>query len=602
MKKESIICNLLLFIIFILFSFLCYGKCGGFIYDTFREAVIPEQILQGKILYKDIFCLYPPAAFYLNALLFKIFGSSLNLLFYISVFNTSIILFCLYKITKEISDNKILTPFITVLTVMLIFVFRIKEPDSANWFYPYSFSFTYAFTFCMIFVTSIILYFKRKEIKYLYLASLFLGLSIAFKLDFTLCFLILLFFIIKTKSKKIIPQSLFIFLIPIFLEFLLFLLNTKTDFFNILSNQIKVLITFANVDSVKNFNHLYLPQFVNLAICNRIINSFIYFSKSFLAFILISSIFYLILNRIKGKKLYIMFIIFLPLLILGIINIDYVKLYYLLNYDSHLFLHSNLIFLNYLLLILTICLIVYKKVENIDITIKEKFFILSLLIAYCICFRNYAGIYISNIGNFTIILFWVLLIIYLLDIVPDNFKLFDNKKYRTIICTAIILYSLTYTYQYIFNLVQINKNKLEFPKGTFYISNDYYKIINKALSHAQENISGKNKSLLYIEEGLYLHYLLNIPVINYQIYSIQSHIVPTLGEDYIINILKEEQPDYIYNFIPPIFFRPHKNFGIDYGKKINDYIQDNYIKESTTGNNTNEFEINKTNLEIYKKK
>ncbi len=591
--------------LYALICFFSYNKCSGFIYDTFKEALIPEQILKGKVLYKDIYCLYPPAAFYLNAVIFKCFGNNLNILFYISFVNTIIILCCLYKCIQEVSQNKILTPFITVLTVMLIFVSRIKEPDSASWFYPYSYSFTYAFTFCFLFLTFLILCIKRGAVDdnkhsnlYLYFASLFLGLSVAFKLDFILCFLILVFFIFKTKSPKIIFKSLLIFFLPIILEFLLFLVNIKFDLF-ILEKQINVLYNFANNPSVKNFNHYCLPQSLNLQLLHQIKNSFVHFNKYFLISICVSSALYLLYNFIIRKK-YILSIIFIFTIFLGISNIKYNNLFNYLFYTSNMYLHFNLTFLNYLVLLLTICIIVYKKIKKIKFKYDEKIFYVLIIIAYAITFRNYAGIYISYIGNFTLIIFWGLFIILLLDIIPYNFKLCANKKYKIIICTALIIYSLTYTYQYAYNLIHLN-NKISSPKATFYVSDCYYTFLNKAITHAQENIVRKNKSLLYIEEGLYLHYLLDIPVINFQIYSIESYSIPALGDDYIKYILQEQKPDYIYIFLTPISLNSsHGRFGVDYGKEINEFILDNYIKESTTINNL--YIYDKGALEIYRKK
>ena len=70
------------------------------------------------------------------------------------------------------------------------------------------------------------------------------------------------------------------------------------------------------------------------------------------------------------------------------------------------------------------------------------------------------------------------------------------------------------------------KNKIEYPKGCFYVSDAYYPIIKESLNHAEKNIKEQNKSLLYIEEGMYVNYFLDIPFIDMHLYALNSHDIP----------------------------------------------------------------------------
>ena len=288
MKYKNIIIPVILLVVFIIICIVSYGKNGNYIYDGFREAIVPESILQGKVLYKDILCLFPPLGYYFNAFLFKLFGCKLIVLHFASVICSAIILACVYKIMKEISDNFI--AFITTLTIMLIFVFRIHEPDSGNWFFVYSYSFIYALTFAFLSVTSLILHIKTKKINYIYWACFSLGISIAFKYDYLALSLILLFFLIKTHSIKTIVNGIILFFIPTIITFTSFIIFTGSDSLISLKNEIIFLNKFANNELVIQFNKAALPQSISPEILNYIYFSFLGFIKYFISFFIITYI------------------------------------------------------------------------------------------------------------------------------------------------------------------------------------------------------------------------------------------------------------------------------------------------------------------------
>ena len=453
MKAKGLICNLLLLIIFILLSFYCYGKGGGFIYDTFREAVIPEQIIQGKVLYKDILCLYPPLGYYFNTLLFKLFGSSLNILYITGVVNSAIILLCISKIMKEISDKR--TVLITILSIMLMFVFRIREPDCGNWFLPYSFSLIYAFSTCFISLTAYILFIKYKKIKFLYTACFFIGLSIAFKFDFTAFALIIIYCLIKQKSLCSFFKGFGLILMPFVISILIFSFSNFNSLY-ILKDEIILLHNFAINSNVSIYNKTYMPQLISPEIIRFIKISFlsfvIYFSVGFLISTRIYSLYLKTENKVLFKIIFtfltgiILFFTF-PLLIGD-------KLFYIIFNQFEFYLHNNLVFLSYFILISGILLFIYKKIKKQQFEFKQKIFFILLLAAYTIAYRNAAGIFLSNGGNFSIVLFWILFIYLFLEVLPNLCQKLNTEIFKNCFCFAIILYALSFTIQYI----HFNKN------------------------------------------------------------------------------------------------------------------------------------------------
>ena len=62
---QILIPELLIIISFITF----WGRFGDIVIDSYREVYIPQQILEGKVIYKDLFVIYPPLAYLINAFL-----------------------------------------------------------------------------------------------------------------------------------------------------------------------------------------------------------------------------------------------------------------------------------------------------------------------------------------------------------------------------------------------------------------------------------------------------------------------------------------------------------------------------------------------------
>ena len=115
-----------------------YGKFGDVMVDSFREVYISQQILEGKCLYKDIFVIYPPLAYLINAFLMKIFGAGVNILYFAGLFSTLGILYFSYKIA-QLFFNK-LEPF--AICAFLIAGLALS-PNVFNSFFPYSYGILY---------------------------------------------------------------------------------------------------------------------------------------------------------------------------------------------------------------------------------------------------------------------------------------------------------------------------------------------------------------------------------------------------------------------------------------------------------------------------
>src|SRR5262249_57277516 len=48
--------------------------------DSGRGMDLPLRLMKGELLYRDVYCLYPPFSPYFNSFLYRIFGAHLDLL------------------------------------------------------------------------------------------------------------------------------------------------------------------------------------------------------------------------------------------------------------------------------------------------------------------------------------------------------------------------------------------------------------------------------------------------------------------------------------------------------------------------------------------
>ena len=84
---------IILSVFFFVFLILYWGRFGDPVIDCGREAYIPYAMTDlGKVLFKDIICIYGPVPYYLNALIVKFLGANLNTMYLIGAFLSYIFL------------------------------------------------------------------------------------------------------------------------------------------------------------------------------------------------------------------------------------------------------------------------------------------------------------------------------------------------------------------------------------------------------------------------------------------------------------------------------------------------------------------------------
>ncbi len=226
--KSSIVIFFILGLSFYYLLNVSWLRWGNLIVDTSRELWLPLKLLEGRVLYKDLwypFGLLPP---YFLAFLYNIFGVHVNTLVGCGISLTLITSIFIYKIARFFLDE--VTSGLAVLTFLFVFAFGYYHPYSGifNFILPYSF----AATFFILFV-SISLYLFLKFIftaneKWLFPWVIFLSLGFLTRPEMSLpvwagfVFSLALYYY-KYKGLPIFKLSLYIIL-PLILSLSAYLL------------------------------------------------------------------------------------------------------------------------------------------------------------------------------------------------------------------------------------------------------------------------------------------------------------------------------------------------------------------------------------------
>ena len=133
--------NSITVILFVLF----YGHFGDVMVDSFREAYIPSQVINGQVLYKNIFTIYTPFAYLFNALIFKILGVNLQALYFVGIIVTIAILNFVFAIA-----NKFMNKTYSLSIIFFLIAVSVLSPNVFNFIFPYSYGMLYGLLFILI--------------------------------------------------------------------------------------------------------------------------------------------------------------------------------------------------------------------------------------------------------------------------------------------------------------------------------------------------------------------------------------------------------------------------------------------------------------------
>src|SRR5689334_3175158 len=110
-----------------------WQRWGNPLVDCGREMNQPLRLAGGEMLYSDVRHIYGPLSPYLNALLFRLFGASLNVLYADGIITALLILGLVYWLARQLMNP--LAAAATTLSVMWLCAFK----QAGNYILPYSY-------------------------------------------------------------------------------------------------------------------------------------------------------------------------------------------------------------------------------------------------------------------------------------------------------------------------------------------------------------------------------------------------------------------------------------------------------------------------------
>lgn len=532
MKKISIDVRNLIFlsVIAVLVIIPLYAHYGSLIFDCGREVYYPTQILQGKVLYKDLFCIYGPFSYMLNALLFKIFGVNLNVLYISGAVSSVLIINLIYLIARK---------FLPYLLSFSISFFTISvgllSLNLFNFVFPYSYSMLYGLLFflCSLFFA---LNYSQKfaEYKYLYLSLFFAGLCIANKYDFLLFPLAIFYIIWKNHPhsiKNYLYMCFYFTVAPVTSFLILFLQGLK------ISNLIYLIQTLHQLSKSPALKYFYDNSGVFLSLKGII---FIIF-KFLWVCIPLWLIFFL--SKYSEKVWY---KILLPVYILAVA--------FTLSFASFIFLP----------LFITIWFVFdFKNV------CKNQALVVLILAAILASIKVYLGLIMHNYGTYYI----SILIIAALALIFNKFK--DKNYNLSFFAYYLILFSM---FCGLTVLVEFNQKDslIKTQKGQIYATKSYAVATNDLISFIK-NKTKKTDKIAIFPEGLMINFLANRQSDGYY-NSLLPIYIDAFGEEKLIKHFKAQPPDYIvFNNVDMHKDYYVKNICNDYAFDFCSFVAKNYI-------------------------
>ncbi len=505
---------LILSVIYLILSIFFYSKTANMFVDFHRECYIPYSLLNEKALIKDIFLIYGPFGYIINAIIYKLFGVNINYLIIEAHIISYVILIFFYYISQ-----KFLKRFFCFILSLFFILISIFSNSTFSFVLPYSYSSIYAVM--GVFGLFYSLLYNKKP-----LIFLFLGLIFVNRIEyFIFCFFIILYFIFSSKKKEILKywQAFFIFPLIVLVYFLKIKLNLSDVIYNF-----SYLQNMLNSDTLKTF-YKSMGGFFEF-------NYFKYNLSQSALFFLIGALSY-IFYFYKQKTL-------------SIITLFLI-----------LFINSNSAFslICIINIILTIYFIYKKRLRNKEFLLFLFSTTLLSKSLFCVSSLNY-----GNFGYFLAILYFYIL-----------FKkiLADEDKRLWLENLFLIFFIINFSLNFI-NYLTHKKYPIQTNVGKIYLTNDVWGLygeLNKFLGEITKN----NEDFLILPEGLMFNLIYKMPY-NFYNTSFIPLDFETFKQEKLINDLKNNYPKYIIITPRNTLEYGKKTICRDYGLDFCMFIDDNY--------------------------
>jgi len=564
---------------------LTWLKWGDLIIDSGRAMYVPLALAEGKVLYKDISYVYGPFAPYLHGFIFRIFSPHLKYLILSGIISILITAMIIYKISKIFLDT--IGALLVTLTFLFVFAFgKYMYAGIFNFVIPYTYSATYSILFALFSLYLFIrfLYFEKQQYIFGYTFFLSLCLLCRFEIGLSLLAVFIFSLIIKFLTGKekvrVFYSMCLTFFLPLFITAIVFgLLLFKIGSWGVLKNNF--------LDTIlANFNkgNIFITT---LAGYNATWQNVLLMLKSSLAYILVfisllmgsyflsfggdedtklisRSLFLSLFKKIKERNKNLSVLIGLSLIVITL-------------YTAKRYLNPTLqyrclpVICGLITIALFFKLLLLKNRNNISGNLS----LLALcLFSWILILRIILNVQAGHYGFYLLIPGMILYYIFFLRLVPDFFKYKNSVFYGAFIILFILLIANHLGISRFIYRTQTLPIQTE--RGTlYYFGNNREKRCKELVEFLKGN-TREDDTVAVFPEGAAINFLSgrDNPIYYYQLlpYDLMKEEV----EADVINQLRDKKVSYIAIIQRSTAEYGSPSFGIDYGQKLFNWINENY--------------------------
>lgn len=564
-------------LIFLIMSFLFlmfYGKLGSYLVDVGREVYLPWRMLEGEVLYKDLFNMYGPLGYQINTILFKIFGANLNTLYYAGFVSSVFISYFVYFISKLFVDKKIALSIVSVIITTCVF-----SSGLFNFIFTYSYNAVYALLGLLVSLYGALVFIKDKKYSMLILSYLSAGFAFANKIEYAFYFAFLFIclpFFLKDENgwckdlKKYLYPVLGFFVFPI-ISFVFLLLQgaTITELIQAYKSIVDVVKAPATDYYYKAYGLYFHPMYVLFTLK-------IFVTKILTRVVPVILILFVLntysIKFIKNKFIKYLFNTITFLFLIFVIQ-KWFKIAFIKNIAGFCWIA---LFLTFILVCFVFYLVISYFKNNKKLTIDKNLimFLFLLTSSLAVSVKGFAHVLIECYGTFSLTVLFLVFVVFCANYLSQFLKLSELKTEvlrKTIVNLCFILSTLYFSIVFV-NLLHRTDVVLKNDRGVVYL-NKVFKEQKNLISFIRENTS-KDATLVVLPEGGIINFLSDRKSYGKYYFLIPGN-VQAFGEENILRDFENNPPDYF--LLNNTAYEPY-NVGDfrDYGSKITNFIFENY--------------------------
>ncbi len=557
----------IIFIVSVILYVLFYAKFDVYLIDVGREAYLPWQILKGQVLYKDIFNVYGPLGYQINAIAYAMLGIKVSTLYFMGFLNSLVILFVTFYIGRLFTDKKT-AMCISGLTLFVC----VYSKNFFNFIFVYSYSAVYAVSGFLLSLLAMLFYLRDKKNLYLTLSFFFAGFAFANKIEYVPYFAFIfacLPFLLKKDWKRYLYSFGAFMLMPVISFGILFIQGVSVKDLLDAAELIKKLISAPATNYFYyNFGLYFNPPLVWDGV--RLLAAML---KTAIPFALVLyGINYLCKKHSGNKFLLIGANIFIVIASIALIIKKYSTLY---NLYVGIFSWVGLIVLA--ILVVTGIYIFYvlhkNKFDFNKLDAKDKMFLFMTVASILVSMKGFFSIFLTCYGTFNLAALFLPFVIFFVYYVPKAFKFVDKDVFAAVIKNLCVAVMIAF---FIMTLYRIGEGKFTLvkqPRGMIYMRN-IYGDQNELIEFIRNN-TAKDAKVVTIPEGAMINFLAERDTDNKYYYLIPGN-VEIFGKEKILEDFKKNPPDYF--LLSELLYSVYKNGAFcSYTRNVCDFIRSDYI-------------------------